>query len=140
MEYFAESSGAGNPTLEEMTRSALQLLQSEPNGYVLLVEGGRIDQAHHDGRAKLALEEALQFDSAIETALNMTDPYETLIIVTADHSHTMTINGYPGRGNDILGTLTLRHHLSFECKHRPRVRFDWRIGCRLEAVHDAVLR
>ena len=65
--------------------------------------GGRIDQAHHDGRAKLALEEAFQFDLAIAAALNMTNPADTLIIVTADHSHTMTINGYPDRGNDILG-------------------------------------
>lgn len=83
--------------------------------------GGRIDQAHHDGRAKLALEEAFQFDLAIAAALNMTDPADTLIIVTADHSHTMTINGYPDRGNDILGmfvyfacmnvTLIVRFHL-----------------------------
>ena len=103
MEYFAQSAGAENPTLEEMTRFAIVKLQTEANGFVLLVEGGRIDQAHHDGLAKIALEEAVQFDSAIETAYNMTDPNETLIIVTADHSHTMTINGYPIRGNNILG-------------------------------------
>lgn len=55
--------------------------------------GGLIDQAHHDGRAKLALEEAFQLDLAVATALNMTNRDDTLIIVTADHSHTMTING-----------------------------------------------
>ena len=39
MEYFAQSATANNPTLEEMTRSAISILQKEPNGYVLLVEG-----------------------------------------------------------------------------------------------------
>lgn len=104
LEYFVESATANNPTLEEMTRSAITMLQKETNGFVLLVEGGRIDQAHHDGRAKLALEEAIQFDLAIQAALNMTSRQDTLIIVTADHAHTMTINGYPDRGNNLLGT------------------------------------
>lgn len=70
------------------------------------ISGGRIDQAHHDGRAKLALEEAIQFDLAVAAALNMTSRQDTLIIVTADHSHTMTINGYPERGNNLLGNTT----------------------------------
>lgn len=39
MEYFLESSTANNPTLEQMTRTAIQMLQKETNGYVLLVEG-----------------------------------------------------------------------------------------------------
>lgn len=131
MDYYLESGTANDPTLEEMTQMAIRMLQKESNGYILLVEGqsysfdflpprpsfpflisrrfllkgGRIDQAHHDGRAKLALEEAYQFDLAIAAALNMTDRSDTLIIVTADHSHTMTINGYPDRGNNILGII-----------------------------------
>ena len=39
MEYFQESANANNPTLEEMTRKAIEMLQKEANGYVLLVEG-----------------------------------------------------------------------------------------------------
>jgi len=103
MEYYLESATANNPTLEQMTRSAIAVLQKDPNGFVLLVEGGRIDQAHHDGRAKLALEEAFQFDLAVSAALEMTQREDTLIIVTADHAHTMSINGYPTRGNPLLG-------------------------------------
>ena len=55
--------------------------------------GGRIDQAHHEGRAKFGLEETYQFDLAITAALDMTRREDALIVVTADHSHTMTLNG-----------------------------------------------
>jgi len=67
------------------------------------VEGGRIDHAHHDNFAKLALSEAVRFDEAIAAALEVTSRDDTLIVVTADHSHALTMNGYPDRGNDILG-------------------------------------
>lgn len=72
-------------------------------GYVLLVEGGRIDMAHHKNYAHAALHEVLEFDMAIEAALKATNEKETLILVTADHSHSVTLNGYPKRGNNILG-------------------------------------
>ena len=39
MEYYLESGTANNPTLEEMTRIAIRMLQKETNGYILLVEG-----------------------------------------------------------------------------------------------------
>ena len=60
-----------------------------------MVEGGRIDHAHHAGNAARALEDTVAFDAAIKMALEMTNREDTLIVVTADHSHTMTINGYP---------------------------------------------
>ncbi|KAI1280646.1 Alkaline phosphatase, tissue-nonspecific isozyme [Halotydeus destructor] len=92
------------PSLAEMTAKALQVLErNSKNGYVLFVEGGNIDRAHHKGRAHNALEETYQFDQAVEVALNVTDESDTLIVVTADHSHTLTINGYAKRGNSILG-------------------------------------
>ena len=66
------------------------------------VSGARIDQAHHDNWAKRALEETVSMDDAVGVAKRMTGD-DTLIVVTADHSHVMTIEGYPKRGNDILG-------------------------------------
>ena len=35
----------------------------------------------------------------------MTDEEDTLVVVSSDHAHTMTVAGYPSRGNDILGTV-----------------------------------
>uniref|UniRef100_A0A182K0U9 Alkaline phosphatase n=1 Tax=Anopheles christyi TaxID=43041 RepID=A0A182K0U9_9DIPT len=91
------------PTLEEMTRTAIELLQRNDNGYVLFVEGGLIDVAHHETWARLALDETAEMAKAIDTARKMTSEQDTLIVVSSDHAHTMTYNGYPLRGNDILG-------------------------------------
>lgn len=65
----------------------------------------RIDHAHHSNLAKIAMEEVVAFDRAIAKALSMTSSKETLAVVTADHSHAFTINGYPRRGNPITGEI-----------------------------------
>jgi len=98
------------PTLAEMTAKSIELLARNPNGFFLMVEGGKIDHALHDSNAKSALEEVVDFDNAIQTALDRMrsiDPglEHTLIVVTADHDHTMVMNGYPKRGNPILGIV-----------------------------------
>jgi alkaline phosphatase len=81
------------------------MLQKNPKGFFLMVEGGRIDHAHHAGNAKRALLDTIEMARAVKKAYEMTDPEDTLIIVTADHSHTFTIAGYPHRGNNILGLV-----------------------------------
>jgi alkaline phosphatase len=102
-ELDREKDKAGEPHIADMTRAAITRLSQDQDGYILMVEGGRIDHGHHGGNAIRALEDAMAFDLAIATALEMTNPEETLIIVTADHSHTLTISGYAQRGNPILG-------------------------------------
>ena len=91
------------PSLTEMTRQAITKLSRSEAGFLLVVEGGRIDHAHHMNKAKRALEETLELERAVEETLSLTRREETLIIVTADHSHSITMNGYPERGNPILG-------------------------------------
>ena len=104
--YMAERKpNSQEPTLTDMTAQAIARLKSDPDGYYLMVEGGRIDHAHHGGQAGFALEEASEFARAVQYAVDNTDPDETLIMVTADHSHVFTIAGYPRRGNDILGIV-----------------------------------
>ncbi|MEM7666528.1 MAG: alkaline phosphatase [Pseudomonadota bacterium] len=104
MDYMADAErDTSQPTLTDMTAQAITRLKSDPDGYYLMVESGRIDHGHHAGRAGWALEETVEFARAIQYAIDNTDPAETLIMVTADHSHVFTIAGYPRRGNDILG-------------------------------------
>lgn len=104
-EYDRVRDPAGEPSLAEMTRAAISRLQRNPNGYVLLVEGGRIDHAHHAGNAFRALSDTVALSDAVRVAAEMTDPEDTLILVTADHSHTLHFAGYPARGNPILGKV-----------------------------------
>ncbi|MEM9137498.1 MAG: alkaline phosphatase [Cyanobacteria bacterium P01_F01_bin.42] len=107
MEFEADryKDAGGEPSLEEMTEKAIQILSKNPKGFVLAVESGRVDHAHHAGNAARALEDSLAFDAAVAKAVEMTDPEETLTIVTADHSHTLSLAGYAQRGNPILGLV-----------------------------------
>ena len=93
------------PTLSEMTAKALRMLQKEENGFFLLVESGRIDHAHHGTAPHRALEETAEFARTIELVKQMTDESDTLLVVSADHSHVNTFNGYPVRGNHIGGVV-----------------------------------
>jgi len=93
------------PELAEMTAKAIDLLAARENGYFLMVEGARIDHGHHDGIAGYALLETQEFARAVAVALDKVDLSETLILVTADHSHTLTLGGYTTRGSPILGLV-----------------------------------
>ena len=107
MEFEAQRSvdAGGEPSLTEMTLKALDVLDQGEGGYVLLVEAGRIDHAHHLGMAGLALEDTVELDRAVAAVLARVDLDDTLVIVTADHSHNLTISGYPHRDNPILGRV-----------------------------------
>lgn len=103
LRFDVERDHSMDPSISETTDKAIQILKKNPKGFFLLVEGGRIDQGHHSSRASAALHEAVALDEAVSRGLELTDEEETLTIVTADHSHAFTFNGYPFRGNSILG-------------------------------------
>jgi alkaline phosphatase len=107
MQFEADraSDPAGEPSLLEMTQFALAEMQKSERGYFLLVEAGRIDHAHHGSNAYRALADTVELSEAVQWVVDHVDLNDTLILVTADHSHTMTISGYPRRGNPILGLV-----------------------------------
>lgn len=91
------------PSLQQMTSAALSRVKKNDNGYALIIEAGRIDHGHHDGMAYKALTETQELHDTVAWLLTQVDLAETLIVVTADHSHTLTLSGYATRGNPILG-------------------------------------
>ena len=111
VQYEADKAAdaAGEPTLTQMTDKSVRMLLKDPKGFFLHVEGGRIDHAHHAGNAKRALIETIEFSKAIRRTIALLEEAgqldDTLILVTADHSHVFTIAGYPSRGNNILGLV-----------------------------------
>ena len=105
MQYEHDRAGdeAGEPSLAEMTEKAIDILSRNPEGFVLLVEGGRIDHGSHESNAYRTLSDGVAMNEAVKAALRKVNLDETLIVVTGDHSHTLTISGYAKRGNPILG-------------------------------------
>jgi alkaline phosphatase len=86
---------ANEPSLADMTRKALELLSSgrgKDRGFFLQVEGASIDKQDHAANACAQIGETVAFDDAIGVALQFQKAHpDTLIVVTADHSHTSQI-------------------------------------------------
>ena len=108
MSYELDRDPAKEPSLAQMTTKAIDILSKNPQGFFLMVEGGRIDHALHGTNAARALADTIAFDDAVRAAIERVKRFDptladTLFVVTADHDHTMAFNGYGRRGSDILG-------------------------------------
>lgn len=101
MQYEADRTD--EPSLAEMTGMAIESLRNNDEGYFLLVEAGRVDHANHATNLYRTVTDGEAFAEAVKSVLEMTDPEETLVIVTADHEHALAFNGYCGRGSPITG-------------------------------------
>lgn len=102
MSYDIDRDPAVEPSLAEMTTKAIDILAKNKKGFFLMVEGGRIDHALHETTAKKALQDTVAFDDAIKAAIDKMKASDanlanTLIVVTADHDHTLVLNGYAQR-------------------------------------------
>jgi alkaline phosphatase len=100
-----EADRAEEPSLAEKTEIAIRNLQAKAgdNGFFLQVEAGRVDHAQHATNLARTVRDGAAFVEAVRVADELTDDENTLIIVTADHEHSFGLNGYCGRGSDILG-------------------------------------
>ncbi len=89
------------PSLAEMTEKSIELLEGDPDGFFLMVEGGRIDHASHDNNYEAMLSEVYAFDEAVLYALEYAATRnDTLVVVTADHETggLMIVGGYDYTG------------------------------------------
>ncbi|MEN8792459.1 MAG: alkaline phosphatase [Lentimonas sp.] len=81
-----DASLKGVPSLLEMFSAALASLSASKDGFVLQVEGGRVDHAGHANDPAAILHEQLEFDACIPIALEFIEKHpDTLLIVTTDH-------------------------------------------------------
>ncbi len=77
------------PTLSEMTRAALNVLDNDPDGFLVMIEGGAIDWASHGNESGRMIEEQIDFHNAVNAVIEWVETQsnwdETLLIITADH-------------------------------------------------------
>lgn len=77
------------PTLAEMTRAALEILSRSPKGFLLQIEGGRVDHAAHANDAAALLWDQLAFDDAVAVAVDFVRGHsDTLLVITSDHGNS----------------------------------------------------
>ena len=102
MDFDATRDPARQPALPAMATKAIDLLASNKNGFFLMVEGGLIDHALHATLGKRALQETVSYNAALQAAIERMEALDpglkhTLIVATADHDHTLILNGYAAR-------------------------------------------
>ncbi len=129
-EYDDASGYATLPHLSEMVSATLRLLENAPNGFFLMVEGGRIDHAGHDNNIARNVFETLEFDHAVEVAYTWASARtDTLIIVTADHeTGGLTVIANNGAGNFPTVTWASTGHTA-----TPVPVYAWGVNAELAA-------
>jgi alkaline phosphatase len=134
MPYEIERDPKTTPSLAEMTRKAIQMLASDPNGFFLMVEGSKVDWAAHDNDGKNALLEFVEFDKACKEALNFANKDgQTLVVIVPDHgTGAVTIgNAKSNHGYDKLSLNQIMS--SFEDYKLP----TWSMSEKLKEVETS---
>ncbi|MCC7175399.1 MAG: alkaline phosphatase [Bryobacterales bacterium] len=89
------------PTLAEMAQVALDRLSTSPDGFLLQIEGGRVDHAAHNNDAAALLWDLLAFDDAVGVVLRFCEEHpDTLVVITSDHGNSNP--GVNGTGTEYM--------------------------------------
>jgi alkaline phosphatase len=116
MPYMYDPEAVTYPELSDMTEKALAILEQDPDGFFLLVEGGRIDHACHNNDIIRAIYETVEFEDAVNRVLDwMDDTDDTVLIVTADHeTGGLLVTGNNGPGEIPTVTWSTDYHTGVE--------------------------
>lgn len=88
MPYDIDRNPATTPSIAEMTKKALQLLQQNENGFILLVEGSKVDYAAHDNESMRHITDFLAFDQAVKEAVDFAKKDgNTMVVMVPDHGN-----------------------------------------------------
>ncbi len=94
-EVYSEADVMENPTLADMTRSALAVLEHNPHGFWMMVESGDVDWANHDDNLDNSIGAVLSGDDAFRAIVEWVERHkawdETVVLVTADHGHMLNL-------------------------------------------------
>jgi alkaline phosphatase len=100
--YVFDRNTVVHPSLPQMTQKTLDILSKDPDGFFVMIEGGRIDHASHANDPLNAALETIEFDQAVKVAKQYVESHpNTLLIVTADHE----TGGFAITGSDLNNTL-----------------------------------
>ncbi|VDO15581.1 unnamed protein product, partial [Rodentolepis nana] len=128
----------GDPGLYEQAMAAIKILKKSPNGFFLFLEGARIDQAHHENRAMKSFAEQHVFDRVIEDIFKEVNPEETLLVVTADHSHSFALVGQPSRFRSLFLPDLVKGNETLDNKGMQPVGYMTGPGSKMNATRDNV--
>ncbi len=103
-----QAGGVASPTLPEMVAAAIDTLQRQQNGYVLVVDAGLIERASLENQGERALQELIELDRAVAVALQYAGPQSLVVVAGGQATGGMALNGYPlrqDRGVSLLGGI-----------------------------------
>lgn len=121
MLFEIDRKGSTEPSLAEMTSKAIEVLSQDPDGFFLMVEGGRIDHAGHHNDIAAVIHDMMAFDEAIKVVYDFQGNHpETLLIITADHeTGGLAVLSYAHTGDDYAG-INLKAISEVKASHEKR--------------------
>ena len=116
------------PTISEMTSEALERLESNDNGFILQVEGGRVDHAAHGNCPSGLVFDQIAFDEAVKVVMDYTENRDdTLVILTTDHGNAnpgLSAHGSGYRESPGMMETLKDYRRSFEWMYNE-LNFEW---------------